>query len=370
MLSNPFPGAFGLDIADLSVKVVQLRYPQKLFRSKEPHFEVTVARSTQLPPGLIVNGELQEPEKLRRYLKHIIEGNGDGMPAIKSPWVVASLPDPHGYTTLVDIPKAAADIIEDDIIYAAAQHIPASLDELYLSWQIMSDINSEEEITPVLIGTMSRKVADMYTYLLESLGLGVVVLESEAIATARAIYGRQQTLIGESVAVVDLGAVRSSVTICDHNTPQFTTSLPYSGEILTSTLAEQLDIPHEQAEQKKREYGLAFKEQQQLWHVFMNQATESLAKNIQQSIDYYYSHFRNPNRIKKILLCGGAAQLKHLDQVLAAKLNVEVIAGDPWYNIVPVKNGVDERKLTLEYETCVGLALRAIDNPFVNGDEV
>lgn len=370
MLSNPFPGAFGLDIADLSVKVVQLQYPQRLFRSKEPRFEAVVARSTQLPPGLITNGEPQEPEKLRRYLQHIIEGTGDGALPIKSPWVVASLPDPHGYTTLVDIPKTAADIIEEDVMYAATQHIPAPLDELYLSWQVMSDLNSDEETTPVLIGTMSRKIADMYTYLLESLGLGVVALESESIATARAIYGRQEAVIGESVAIIDLGAVRSSITVCDHHAPQFTTSLPYSGEMLTRSLAEQLDIPHDQAEQKKREYGLAFKEQQQLWHVFMNQATEDLAKNIQQSIDYYYSHFKQSNRIKKILLCGGAAQLKHLDQVLAAKLGLDVVTGNPWYNIVPAKNGIDARKLTLEYETCVGLALRAIDNPFTEGDEI
>lgn len=370
MLSNPFPGAFGLDIADLSIKVVQLQYPSRFKKGQEHEFEVAAARSCQLPPGLIVNGELQEPEKLRHYLRHILQGS-DGHLPITSPWVVASLPEPHGYTMLVEIPKATSDIIEDDVLYAATQHIPAALDDLYLSWQVIgSEQTEDQEFSQVLIGAMSKRVADMYTYLLESLGLGVVALESEAIATTRALCGRQILVKDEAVAVVDLGAVRSSVMMCDHNTLQFTHTLPYSGEMLTVALAQQLGITHEQAEEKKKTYGLAFKEQEQIWHVFMNEATETLAKHIQQAIDYYYSHFRNPNRVKKIILCGGAAQLKHLDQVIATKLNTEVIMGNPWYNIRPAKQMIDARRLTMEYETCVGLALRAIDNPFVEGDEI
>lgn len=368
MLSNPFPGAFGLDIADLSVKVVQLRHPKGLQKSKGNLLEASAVRSTQLPPGLIVNGELQQPEKLRHYLRHIIDESSGGLP-ITSPWVVASLPEPRGFTKLVEIPKAAIDIIEEDVVYAATQHIPVALDELYLSWQIMS----EDEVTgttQVLIGSISKKIADMYTYLLESLGLGVVALESEAIATVRAMHARQPTIPDEAVAIVDLGAVRSSVIVCDRGVLQFTFSLPYSGEILTTALAEQLGITHEEAEQKKREYGLAFKEQQQLWHILMNEATEKLAVHIKQAIDFYYYHSRQPNRVKKIIFCGGASQLKHLDQVIASKLNIEVSVGNPWYNIVPAKNILDARKLTMEYETCVGLALRAIDNPFVEGDEI
>ncbi len=368
MLSNPFPGAFGLDIADLSVKVVQLRYPRGLQKSTEKNFEVTAARCIQLPPGIIVNGELQQPEKMRHYLRHIIDESSGGLP-IKSPWVVASLPEPRAFTKLVEIPKAAIDIIEEDILYAATQHIPVALDELYVSWQIMGE-DETNGMTQVSIGSISKKIADMYTYLLESLGLCVVALEPEAIATARAVHGRQSSVLDEAVAIVDIGAVRSSVIVCDRGILQFTFSLPYSGEIITTMLSEQLGITHEQAEQRKKEQGLMFKEKGQSWHMLMDSTTENLAVHIKQAIDFYYSHFRQPSQIKKIIFCGGAAQLKHLDQVIAAKLNIEVKMGDPWYTIHPAKGIIDPRKLTLEYETCVGLALRAIDNPFVEGDEV
>jgi type IV pilus assembly protein PilM len=368
MLFHPFPGAFGLDIADLSIKVVQLRRVSKFLRRQDQNdLEATIVRSTQLPPGLIVNGELQEPEKVRRYLRHIIQGNSADMPAIRSPWVVASLPEPHGFIKLVEISKAPEDIIEDDIMYAATQHIPVPLDDLYVSWQIMSNV--EAETSSVLIGTISKKIADMYTYLLESLGLGVVALESEAIATARAMYHHQPGLAGTAVAIVDLGAVRSSVTVCDNHILQFTTSLPYSGEMLTTALATQLGITHEEAEQKKQESGLVFSEKQ-LWHIFMNDASDNLAKYIQQAITFYYSHFQKTNRVSKIILCGGASQLKHLDDVLTTKLNMPVSIGNPWYTITGARGIIDTKKMTSEYETCVGLALRAIDNPFIKGDEI
>lgn len=362
MLSNPFPNAFGLDISDLSIKLVQLRRVSGL-KKKDEYIELVTARCTQLPPGLIVNGELQEPEKVRRYIEHILKGVNDGQPSVTSPWVIASLPEPSGFIKLIDIPKAPVDVIEDDIIYAATQHLPIAIDTVHLSWQLVSRTDNQES-TQLLIGAISKRIGDMYTYLFESLGLGVIALENESIATVRSMMPLGDMPPQEAVAVIDLGAVRSSVILCDHNMIQFSTALPYSGELLTTALAQQLGITHDEAEQKKRDYGLAFKEQQQLWHIMMNQTTETLADHIKRAIDFYYSHFSNANRVKRIVLCGGASRLKHLDQVLAAKLNLVVDIGDPWQHVRvsdvhPVKQHVSG-----DYETSVGLALRAIENPF------
>lgn len=361
MFSNPFSNAFGLDVADLSIKVVQLRRVNDWKKEGIRH-ELVTARSTQLPPGLIVNGELQEPEKVRRYIQHLLKETADGQPPITSPWVVASLPEPRGFIKLIDIPKIAIDITEDDIYYAATQHLPIEIENMYLSWEVIS---SNDEMTQILLGVISKRIADIYTYLFESLGLGVIALEHESIATARSMMPAGDMPQNEAVAIIDLGAVRSSVILCDHNTIQFTTALPYSGELLTTALAQQLSSTHDQAEQKKREYGLAFKEQQQLWHIVMNEATESLALNTKKAIDFYYSHFSRSNRVQRIILCGGAAQLKHLDQVLAAKLNIPVVFGEPQQHI-RLPRARAGHPLSLEFETSVGLALRAAENPFVN----
>ena len=83
MFSNPFPNAFGLDIGDLSIKVVQLNNVSHF--SSKPSYNLTNSRSIKLPPGLIVNGVLQEPEKVRHYIQHLLSGIKGKYKTIKSP---------------------------------------------------------------------------------------------------------------------------------------------------------------------------------------------------------------------------------------------------------------------------------------------
>jgi Tfp pilus assembly PilM family ATPase len=63
LLRSPFSGAFGLDIGDLSIKLVQL-IPSAFYERQ--YFKIKELRTTSLPPGLIVNGEIQQPELIRK----------------------------------------------------------------------------------------------------------------------------------------------------------------------------------------------------------------------------------------------------------------------------------------------------------------
>src|SRR3989338_9994660 len=122
MFFNPFPHAIGLDISDLSIKMVQLNNISKLKKGKT--FELINAKSTQLPHGLIVNGELEKPEAVRKYLLHLFEKNDKKEKFYKTPWVVASIPDKHGFIKLIQLAKEPNDIIEEDIIIASQKHVP------------------------------------------------------------------------------------------------------------------------------------------------------------------------------------------------------------------------------------------------------
>lgn len=117
MFTNPFPNAFGLDIGDLSIKLVQLRNVSSFF--SKLRYEYNTARSISLPPGLIVNGELQQPEQIRHYIQKLLDHKSKTEKAIKSPWVVASLPESQGFTKLISIPKSPEDLITDDILIEA-----------------------------------------------------------------------------------------------------------------------------------------------------------------------------------------------------------------------------------------------------------
>src|SRR3989344_1731944 len=109
MFLNPFPNAFGLDIGDLSMKVVQLRNTSR--RRGGRSYDAVVCRSTKLPKGLIVNGVIQEPEKIRKYIMHLLYDTQNKERVVGSQWVVASVPDSQAFIKRIDIEKQMADII-------------------------------------------------------------------------------------------------------------------------------------------------------------------------------------------------------------------------------------------------------------------
>lgn len=363
MFTHPFPYAFGLDIGDLSIKLVQLHsFPMV---GRRPRYHLRAARSMHLPHGLITNGILEQPEQIRSHLEKIIIPNRHRDHLVKSPWVVASLPDAQGFIKLIQLEGAGDNLVEEDILHAAQKHLPFEQDLCYIDWQIMADDDAKPDTTHVLIAAIPKTIADMYTYLFESLGLGVVALELESLATARAMITAQKVYDDEARAILDLGATHSSFIVYDHNHIQFSVTLAFSGEIVTTAIAQKFHVTYEEAEEKKKHADI-HDTRQVLWPI-MTSLVGDLSDQIQKAIHFYYSHFPDANKITHITMCGGGAMMKHLDQALTQQLKIEARPGHLWKNLnVNIAKYPSERE-AISYATAVGLALRAAQNPFFAG---
>jgi len=372
MFSHPFPNAFGIDISDLSIKIVQLRNASRT--RKGTSYEVMKFRSIELPPGLIVNGKIQEPEKVRKYIKHLLRGRPGEEKKIKGLWCVASLPETQSFIKVITLPKPPEDITEEDIITIAKKHIPFDEEDSFFDWQLIpNQKTTDEPKTNILIAAIPQDIAKNYTFLLESLGLGVISLEVESLAIARSLITAKKEYINEARAILDLGATHSSLIIHDNNLIQFSISLPYSGELITTALSQRLQIERSEAEKKKKKYGLFYskldKQGKKAWSIIAEQ-TNTLIKDIEKALKFYYSHFPNSHKITKIILCGGASNMKRLDTVLSEKLKIECIHGHPWKNLAYHKKINITKQKSTGYATSIGLALRAADNPFFKQDVI
>jgi len=365
MFSNPFPDAFGLDIGDLSVKLVQLR--NHSFLHHKPYYKLVTCRSVDLPPGLIVNGELQKPEEVRKRIKRLLQGTKK-QKTVKSPWVVVSLPETQSFIKHIEIKKPAEELIEEDIMLVAKKHIPFDEDNYYLQWQFLPDKLEEKNSTNLLIGAVPKTISDSYTYLMESMGLGVLALEIEALALARSMVTAQKKYENEARAILHISATRSNLIIHDHDFIQFSTSLPYSGEILTTALSQKLRIPYEEAEKIKMEHGTSYKKgNDKAWKIIVD-FNKQLTDSIKDALDFYYSHFPNTNKVTRIVMCGGGSNLKNLDKIISTSLKVIARPGKPWKNLSNNKEDTMPEDKSLSYAGAIGLALRAADNPFFTND--
>lgn len=363
---NPFYDAFGLDIGDLSIKLVQLEKSSHLVRMPslgfQPYYKIKEVRSIKLPPGYIVNGEIQQPENVRKKLLHLLGKDNDLKP-IKSPWTVVDLPEPKTFLKLIEVDSLPEELTDDDILFQAKKHLPFDLEEAYLDWQI---INKEEknQNSKVLIGAVPKIIADSYTYLLESAELTPAALEIEAMSISRAMITANKQYTGEARAILDVGATRSSLIIYDRDTIQFSTNLDFSGELLTTAIAQGLKMEHSAAETLKLKNGLAYDKNHPKYLKLVNNLTDKLIDDIKKTINFYQGHFIDTNPITHITMCGGVAATKGLTEEISKKIKVSAKPGNAWKNLNNKHFGEADREKGLGFSSAIGLALRAAQNPF------
>ena len=358
-LHNPFHGAFGLDIGDLSIKLIQLK-PHWNFKNKT-YYTVEEMRSISLPPGYIVNGEIQQPEMVRKKLLRLLEKT-ENRKAISCPWVVADLPEPKSFLKVLEIDIPKEELTDDDIISQMKKHLPLDMEDVYMDWQVIENNGTNNNITKVVVGASAKSTANIYTYLLESVGLSLLALEFEGVSIARAMITSQKNYEGEARAILDLGATRSNLIIYDNETIQFSTEINFSGEILTTAIAQELKIDHAKAEKMKIENGLIYNKDFPKYTKVVAKFVDGLAEKITEVLEFYKEHFQETNSVTHITMCGGLSNLKNIDKVLTQKLKITSSPGHPWKNLLhPNPNYFSEINGS-PYASAIGLALRAVND--------
>lgn len=362
LLRNPFSGAFGLDIGDLSLKLVQLA-PSAFYERQ--YFKIKELRTTSLPPGLIVNGEIQQPELVRKKLLYLLGKDGGNFKPINSSWVVANLPEPKTFLKLIDVESTDNTLTSVDVAYQAKKHLPFELEDTYFDWQVITP--TENTTTKqVLIGAVPKVIADAYTFLLESAGLNPIALETEAIAISRSMITSDKDYSGQARAILDLGGTRSSLIIFDNNSIQFTTTLNFSGEIVTAAIAQELKIEHGQAEDLKIKNGLKYDTASPKYLTAVSGIAETLISELKTALLFYKEHFNGTNEVSRITLCGGMANWENIDNFISKQLKITTHPGHPWKNLHNKKLYEYDKNKSLPLACAIGLALKAIQDPLQN----
>lgn len=364
LLRNPFPGAFGLSIGDLSIKLVQLA-PSAFYERQ--YFKIKELRSTSLPPGLIVNGEIQQPELVRKKLLYLLGKDGGSLKTIRSSWVVANLPEPKTFLKLIDVESSDNELTSVDVAYQAKKHLPFELEDTYLDWQVITPTASSTK-KQILIGAVPKIVADAYTYLLESAGLNPVALETEAAAVARSMITADKDYAGQARAILHMGGTRSNLIIYDNNSIQFSTTLNFSGEIVTAAIEQALKIEHGRAEDLKIKNGLKYDTHSPKYLTAVSGIAENLIIELRAALLFYKEHFNNTNAVSRITLCGGMANWENIDNFISRQLKITAHPGHPWKNLRNKKLYDYDKSKSLPLACAIGLALRAAQNPLQNNN--
>lgn len=351
--NSNFP--LGLDISDLSLKFIQLS-------KKGSKIKIQAAGKIDLPAGLIEGGVIKKRKETAEAIKKLIGSPKFGRVTTKE--VSACLPESKTFLKLITVEKNA-NKLEDMVENEMEKHIPLSLKEIYYDWQIMEETNDRHLI---LIGAAPKDIVDEYTETLEEAKLSLSALEVEPVPICRSLLGEEKNKIANpqnNYGLIDIGATRTSLTIYSRETIAFTASLPLSGEKITEKIAGALKLDKRQAEKAKIICGLDEQKAEGIIKKILEETIEELAEKIKEAADFFGNHFPKRGPLKQIILCGGGANIKNIEQIIQEKTGIQTIRGNPLVNL-----NEKEEKIKKIFEEKTRLSLRLNGHGILNKEEI
>ncbi|MHB9132501.1 MAG: type IV pilus assembly protein PilM [Armatimonadota bacterium] len=241
-----------LDIGTRFIKVVELR----LARGVISLLNVAVCPT---PPDMRDNSQIIDPVGLGRTIRQLLAMN-----KIKTSKVVLAI---SGQSSVVvrpiDLPKMTRKELADTMKFEVERHIPFTVDEVvmdYAPFADAEDLPEEESNMKVLLAVAQEELINAYIKMLRAAGLDPIAMDVEILATIRSLVDVQEQngSYEHTLALINIGASSTDISIIDRGNVTFTRSVPIAGDALTEAIADQLGRNFEEAEELKKQFGWVF----------------------------------------------------------------------------------------------------------------
>ena len=319
---------------------------------------------TPLEPGIVVGGELRDPDALAEALKEFFAKNN-----LPKKGVRLGIANNRIGVRTFDIAG-----IDDDkqltnaIRFRAQETLPIPIDEAVLDYQVLGDGRTEDgqPTKRVLLVVAYRDLIDRYVDACKKAGISLVGIDLEAFALLRALHAPQEAVDADADAAlvaVAVGHDRSTFAVSDGRICEFTRVLEWGGSALNVAIARALDAAPSEVDGVKRALALTDEmvpegltpEQAQKAREAMRRAIQTFARELVSSLQYYQNQPGSLG-IGEIVLTGGTAHLAGLAGELERLIGVRVRVGDPLARM-KVSKKVGEAEQVGSLAVAIGLGI-------------
>ena len=323
----------------------------------------SVARET-LEDGIVVGGELRNPDALSAALKDFFRKNKLPRKGIRL-GIANNRIGVRAFDIVgIDDPKQLANAIH----FRAQEALPIPIDEAVLDYQVLGEHTDEDGVTTrkILLVVAYRELIDRYVAACKKAGLTLAGIDLEAFALLRALAPPQDGTAansGAALVAVSVGHERSTFAVSDGRVCDFTRVLDWGGSALSVAIARVLDLTPSEAEPVKRQLSLveAFPidgltdEQLVACREAVQKQIQSFARELVSSLQFYQNQPGSLG-IGEIVLTGGTAHLPGLADELQRLIGVSVRVGDPLARVRVNKNMADPEQVG-SLAVAIGLAI-------------
>lgn len=310
--------AIGLDLGATAVRAAVLA-PGTL--EGRPSVTVHGVGKVDLPPGVVVNGVVQQPQTLTAALKQLWAEN-----KFECRNVILGTASQQVLVRDLTVPNLDPEQRAKALPYQAKEIVALPIDEVVLDFCQLGDPDPATDLVRGLLVATPREPILGAVAAVERANLKVARVDLSSFGVLRAIADEHLSV----EAVIDLGAQLTTIVIHDHGVPKLVRTLARGGAELTEQLADRMSVSIAEAEQVKCAYGLEHANQET--SRFLVEGLRPLIAEIRTSVGY----FRSTNdgaQIERISLTGGGAYLRGIADVMSKQIALPVRVVDPLQHI-------------------------------------
>jgi type IV pilus assembly protein PilM len=338
----------GKKLVGLKVGASQLA-AARVVNNGEPEL-LQVARE-ELEPGIVVAGELREPDALADALKRFFRAHK--LPRTGVRLGIASNRIGVRIFEISDIEDEKQ--LHNAIRFRAQEALPIPLDEAVIDYHVLGEsVDADGGRTRrVLLVVVYRDLVDRYVAACRKAGVRLVGIDLEAFAALRALGGGNGTQSNAAVVVASIGHDRTTLAVSSGSACEFTRIIEWGGQNLNVAIARALDTAPSEAEPVKR--SLSLLEPAETWtslpaeqavkvRAALQRELEAFSRELISSLQFYQGQPGSLG-IGEIVLTGGTTHLPGLDVELGNLMGVRVRVGDPLARVKRGKRITGEEQL-------------------------
>jgi type IV pilus assembly protein PilM len=340
----------GLDIGSSSVKVCHLKETKR-------GYQLQSFSMIPLPPEAIVDGSIMNATAVVDAIRELLASQ-----KIKAKEAAVSVSGVSVILRKINLPVMTPEELEESIQWEAEQYIPFDINDVYIDVAILNEHNDQGQMDVLLVAAKKDMIND-YTAVVREAGIMATIVDVDAFALQNAFEVNYDLPVGETVALINVGASVVNINVLQSRVSAFTRDISQGGNQYTDEIQKQLNVSYDEAEALKVGGGAESDAvvPQEVERV-MQQVSEAIANDVQRSLDFYGATAADAT-INRIYLSGGCAKVPALARAIEAKTGVPVEEFDPFRNI-DVGRALDPtflRRHAPLATVAVGLALRCSD---------
>ena len=250
-----------------------------------------------LAKSAVSNTMVKEPMEVSAKIASLIESNG-----IVDKRVVSAIPSPSVFTKQIRLQKMSEKELRENLQFEAANYIPHNIADVKMDYFVMGADGTSH--MKVLLVAAKNEIVDTYVQSVALAGLEAAIIDVDSYALQSIVEALYPHYSDKTVAVVDVGARFSTVSIFREGRSLFTGDIGVGGHSISEDISAQLDVTFTEAEKLKISRGSGSDHESTVLEI-LDQSVEHFTSEIQRQLTFFWNAVEADGVIDLILVTGG-----------------------------------------------------------------